>query len=257
MDILWQIQQRTGNSNTFEVISAYRSPGTNRHLRSKSRGVVQNSQHILGKANPGKIDSDINFRRQAFRDQPPARTLEEILAADSLQGFIDMAAPSGPFYQGIQYWLKQYRQIAADGGWPMVPGGSTLRLGDNDSRVTVIRTRLATSGDLPADASKDSRSFDETLKQAVAAFQRRHSLDADGIVGKQTIAAMNVPAGQRIDQLRASLERLRWVNQEAANTLVAVNIAGFKAYFYEQGELKWSTRALDGAVVIEPPLAGN
>jgi murein L,D-transpeptidase YcbB/YkuD len=208
----------------------------------------------LGKANPGKIDSDINFRRQAFRDQPPARTLEEILAADSLQGFIDMAAPSGPFYQGIQYWLKQYRQIAAGGGWRVVPEGPTLRKGDTDPRVSAIRARLAASGDLPADASKDSSSFDESLKQSVAAFQRRHSLDADGIVGKQTIAAMNVPVGQRIDQLRASLERLRWVNQEATDTLVAVNIAGFKAYFYEQGELKWSTRAMVGKSYRRTPV---
>ena len=50
MDILWRIQQTTGNTDTFEVISAYRSPGTNRHLRSKSKGVAQNSQHIVGKA---------------------------------------------------------------------------------------------------------------------------------------------------------------------------------------------------------------
>jgi uncharacterized protein YcbK (DUF882 family) len=50
MDILWKIQQTTGNRNTFEVISAYRSPGTNRYLRSKSKGVARNSQHIVGKA---------------------------------------------------------------------------------------------------------------------------------------------------------------------------------------------------------------
>ena len=208
----------------------------------------------LGKANPGKIDPNINFRRQAFREQPPAQTMEEILAADSLQGFIDLAAPSGPFYERVQYWLKQYRQIAADGGWPVVPEGPTLRLGDNDPRVAVIRTRLAASSDLAADAGRNSNAFDETLKQSVAAFQKRHSLDADGIVGKQTIAAMNVPVEQRIDQLRASLERLRWVNQEAADTLVAVNIAGFRAYFYEQGELKWSTRAMVGKSYRRTPV---
>jgi uncharacterized protein YcbK (DUF882 family) len=50
MDILWEIQSVTGNSDTFEVISAYRSEETNRNLRSRSSGVAQNSQHILGKA---------------------------------------------------------------------------------------------------------------------------------------------------------------------------------------------------------------
>jgi len=50
MDFLWEIQTVTGNRNTFEVISAYRSMKTNHYLRSKSKGVAQNSQHIQGKA---------------------------------------------------------------------------------------------------------------------------------------------------------------------------------------------------------------
>jgi len=50
MDILWKIQQVSGNSGTYEVISAYRSPGTNRYLRGRSKAVAQSSQHLQGKA---------------------------------------------------------------------------------------------------------------------------------------------------------------------------------------------------------------
>ena len=50
MDILWEIQQVTGNHSTYEVISAYRSPETNAMLRSRSSGVARNSQHLHGKA---------------------------------------------------------------------------------------------------------------------------------------------------------------------------------------------------------------
>lgn len=50
MDILWEIQQATGNRDTYEVISAYRSPETNAMLRSRSSGVARNSQHLHGKA---------------------------------------------------------------------------------------------------------------------------------------------------------------------------------------------------------------
>ncbi len=50
MDILWQLQQVTGSTNTWEVISAYRSPETNELLRSRSSGVARNSQHLLGTA---------------------------------------------------------------------------------------------------------------------------------------------------------------------------------------------------------------
>ena len=50
LDILWQIQQRTHNHRTFEVISAYRSPKTNAMLRKTTRGVAKHSQHVIGKA---------------------------------------------------------------------------------------------------------------------------------------------------------------------------------------------------------------
>ena len=49
-DILWQIQQQTGNHGTYEVISAYRSPRTNEMLRRTSTGVAKKSQHVIGKA---------------------------------------------------------------------------------------------------------------------------------------------------------------------------------------------------------------
>jgi uncharacterized protein YcbK (DUF882 family) len=50
MDILWQLQQVSGSSETWEVISAYRSPETNELLRSRSSGVAKKSQHLLGNA---------------------------------------------------------------------------------------------------------------------------------------------------------------------------------------------------------------
>ena len=50
MDFLWQIQLKGRHRDTYEVISAYRSPETNQLLRSRSSGVAKNSQHVPGKA---------------------------------------------------------------------------------------------------------------------------------------------------------------------------------------------------------------
>ena len=50
MDILWQLQQATGSNDTWEVISAYRSPQTNEMLRAKSSAVAKKSQHLVGNA---------------------------------------------------------------------------------------------------------------------------------------------------------------------------------------------------------------
>jgi len=50
LDILYDVRNELGSSETFEVISAYRSQLTNEMLRSKSDGVARNSQHLLGTA---------------------------------------------------------------------------------------------------------------------------------------------------------------------------------------------------------------
>ncbi len=207
-----------------------------------------------GKIKANSLDPDINFRRENFRQQSSTETVVQALESDSLADFIQMAAPSGPFYKNLQTALEHYRDIAANGGWPVIATGPTLRQGDHDPRVSSIRQRLSVTGELGAGDDTHSVEFDDLLEQAVKVFQERHALDDDGLVGKQTIEAMNVPVETRIDQLRISLERIRWANQEASDTLVAVNIAGFRVFFYQDGELKWSTRAMVGKHYRKTPV---
>jgi uncharacterized protein YcbK (DUF882 family) len=69
MDVLWQIQQITGNNDTFEVISAYRTKETNALLHSRSKGVAVNSQHLYGKAIDVRLRGlDLDLLRDTARE---------------------------------------------------------------------------------------------------------------------------------------------------------------------------------------------
>ena len=50
LDFLHQVQTRLGSTDTFEIISAYRSPATNEMLRNQGGGVAKSSLHMQGKA---------------------------------------------------------------------------------------------------------------------------------------------------------------------------------------------------------------
>lgn len=50
LDLVWEVYQQVGGRDYIHVVSSYRSPATNNMLRSRSRGVAQKSQHMLGKA---------------------------------------------------------------------------------------------------------------------------------------------------------------------------------------------------------------
>ncbi|HEV7435202.1 MAG TPA: DUF882 domain-containing protein [Pseudorhizobium sp.] len=49
-DLVWEVYRRSGARDYIHVVSAYRSPATNGMLRSRSKGVAKNSQHMLGRA---------------------------------------------------------------------------------------------------------------------------------------------------------------------------------------------------------------
>jgi murein L,D-transpeptidase YcbB/YkuD len=208
-----------------------------------------------GKVNPQNLDANVNFRRELMQDRDPIESIQELIESERpLPQLADEFFPRSVYYRGAQQALTAYREIEATGGWPAVTPGPTLREGDDDPRIAEIRHRLAVTGDLPANADQDSTAYDPDVAAAVRAFQERHGLDADGLAGAQTFAAMNVPVQTRIDQLRLTLERLRWVQQEVAPEFLAVNIAGFRTFLIRDNEVVWEARVIVGRSYRQTPV---
>ncbi|PON15063.1 hypothetical protein C2W62_25780 [Candidatus Entotheonella serta] len=113
--------------------------------------------------------------------------------------------------------LERYRQIDAQGGWPQIAPGPLLRLDSRSECVLSLRHRLRATGELPplgqlSQVGSETTNFDADMifdhevDQAVRQIQRRYGLHVDGIVGRKTLAALNVPVQDRIRQLQQDLE---------------------------------------------------
>lgn len=149
--------------------------------------------------------------------------------------------------------LAQYRQLAAQGGWPQVPLGPTLREGDQNERIPILKKRLVASGDLAAWASQGDF-FDEFLDEAVLRFQTRHGLTVDGLVGPKTLRELNVPISERILQLGASLERCQPLPPLLERRHILVNIADFTLKLYEDGKLVLAMPVIVGRAYRQTPV---
>ncbi|MGI9329461.1 MAG: L,D-transpeptidase family protein [Gammaproteobacteria bacterium] len=201
----------------------------------------------FGKVNPVDLDPNVNFRREAWPDgNPGAAVINAAVSATPLAEIVAGFFPRPDYYEDLRSHLAEYRLIAEAGGWPAVTPGPALRQGDTDVRVAEIRRRLAVTNDLAPDTPLLSPEFDEAVAAGVSRFQARHRLEPDGIAGANSFEAMNVPVQARIDQLRMSLERLRWIDQELTDDFVAVNIADFRAFLVRKGEITWFARAQVG-----------
>jgi len=162
--------------------------------------------------------------------------------------------PNHFIYQGLVGALAQLRDIDANGGWGRVTPGPDIRPGAVDERIPSVRARLTKSGELGADATTDSSPrYDPTLVKAVKLFQARHRLPETGVIGTKTVRAMNVTAAARADQVRANLERARWVLNGLKGDFVLVNLPAFKAYYIEGGRNVWEGRTQIGEEAKQTP----
>ena len=205
-----------------------------------------------GKVDPEKLDPDWNIDRPGISADAAVK-VSEIVDADGFQLLIDRLAPSHPQYLAIQAALQRYRAIEVLGGWPAMASGDPIKPEMRDDRVETLRARLIATGDLDLSAASGDL-YDAALVAAVKRFQTRHGLDADGVIGPASLRALNLPVEVRIDQLRASLERARWILRGLGSDFVLVNIAGARTYLFRDGEAIWSTRSIVGQQYHKTPV---
>lgn len=167
--------------------------------------------------------------------------------APDLRAYLESLPPTNPIYQGLRAALARYKEIAAGGGWPLIPAGGKLARGANSPSVPLLRQHLQLTGDLPV-GDAGSTLYDEGVERAVKRFQARHGLRADGRVDAQTLAELNVPVQERIRQVAVNLERARWMPKSFGDAYVLVNTAAFKLDVVRDGKT-----VLDMRVVVGKP----
>ena len=206
-----------------------------------------------GKVDPIRLDPNWNMSARMNR-RDPAALIQEAIDSGSFYEFISDLKPRDEFYDQLKAFFAQYQGIKKEGGWQPIPAGPTLKKGMEDDRVKLVRKRLFATGDLADTASMAPAIFDDELEQAVRHFQQRYGLEPDGVAGKNTLEAMNVPVEMRIEQIRVNLERVRWVLHEDLETFVFVNIPGFKVYYVRNEKLEWTSRAQVGKLFRQTPV---
>lgn len=178
--------------------------------------------------------------------------LLKAIAGDNLTQSLSNLAPKKPSYQLLKKTLARYREFASrQATWLHIPNTPLIRPGTAHGVVPLIRIRMTQAYVLDGVSEynvslSNSHYYDDELVTAIKAFQAQHGLNADGIIGKNTLKALNTTLEWKIHQLRINMERLRWLPRDLGERYLLVNLAGFWLAAAEQGEHVLNMRIIVG-----------
>lgn len=154
--------------------------------------------------------------------------------------------PAGQTYQILR---KELIRLANEGPHaresllPIVFKG-IMRPGWDHKEISRLREYLGL-----AEPAQGKYVYDDALVSAVMRFQRENSLNADGVIGSNTMEVINRTNKDKMKQIVANLERLRWVdNAGRGDKFVIVNLPSAMLWAIEDGNV-----ALEMEVIVGKP----
>jgi murein L,D-transpeptidase YcbB/YkuD len=147
---------------------------------------------------------------------------------------MDDAAPGYPIYGRLLKARATYQSLtAARREAPQLMLQGKVEPGGTSPQLPAIAARLIELGDLTAAGISDQR-YEGALVDAVKRFQWRHGLAADGVLGKSTLSAIQIPNRLRLRQIDLALERLRWLPPLLSDRVIGINIPEFELRAFDR-----------------------
>jgi len=182
----------------------------------------------------------------------PLAHLTDALDRNRIVASFEDLLPVHREYTALRDALARYRTIADEGGWPPVPETLRLKPGQTHADVPALAQRLVASGDFEGDTR--TTTYDEALQAAVQHFQARHGLADKGLVGAETVAALNVPVEVRLRQIALNLERWRWLPRDLGTRYLLVNVPEMRLRIHEDGRVPLSMAVIVGTKATQTPI---
>jgi len=237
---LQQLQQQAGQSSAAAMELELRTTWAVLNLaRDVSRGRLTATA----------ADPDWHITQPDF---DAAGFLQTAVQSGRLTQAFEELPPTKLHYRLLKQTLARYRKLAYEQvEWLKIPDAPSIHPGDTHPHIPLIRQRITQAYDADGIAEfqvKPSKSehYDRELVNAVKAFQTQHNLNTDGVIGKNTLRALNRPLAWKIRQLRINMERLRWLPKKLGERYLLVNTAGFILTATEQDQEVLSMRIIVG-----------
>ncbi|MGE3262334.1 MAG: murein L,D-transpeptidase [Bacteriovoracia bacterium] len=209
-----------------------------------------------GRTNPQDASQnivDIEYKKRSFNSYA---FLNEILASpEALYAGLQSLEPKHPIYQKMVTALTRLQATKKSGGWPKLVSDKQLKVGSVSKNVPAIRARLFDLGMLPegVDRNDPNPTYDAVLEAGVKNFQTGQKKSADGLVGPNTLNALDTSIDARIRQLQVNIERWRLMPVDLGQNYIFVDLGRQHMRLVQNGQETLSMKTVVGQTLRQTP----
>ncbi|MBA3577601.1 MAG: L,D-transpeptidase family protein [Sphingomonas sp.] len=243
------------------------------------RSAVLNYASALanGKVDPTKIRDVYTIPRPKVEVEAG---LDQALSENKLAEWLDSLAPQTAEYKALSNAFVQLVESSPDLAGASIPAtGDVIKQGGTDPRVPAVAQNLRAQGYLAAQPqaggaeqgqqndqaqqgqqapqAQPTNVFTPELSKALAQWQADSGLKPDGVVGPNTVEALNGGPKDRARKLAVAMERLRWLEREPPATRIDVNTAATMLTYFRDGQPRNQRRVVVGEPGWETPQLGS
>jgi len=206
----------------------------------------------FGKLNPNKLYDDWDLK---ILKSDSHKNISDALQKDSLSTIIEKAKPNHILYKKLENALVLINQFPEDTLKTIEVIGN-LKPNDSNEALILIKKRLAYWKDLKMPDSL-TLLYDVETQNAVKKFQSRHGLQADGIIGKGTLAQLNISKDMRKKQIIANMERWRWFPKTMGEHYIIINIPEYKLHTVFKNDTTRTHNVIVGTSARKTPILSS
>ena len=201
-----------------------------------------------GYADPAKLH-DVYTIPRAKTDV--RQGLQQAIQKGDIKGWLESLAPQTDEYRALSRAHLNFLQLASKNQFQPVADGKPIKPGSRDPRVAQVTAALRAVGYLNSPQPPAARNqpqakpspaasattYSPDLAAAVKKLQGEFGFKQDGIIGGDTLDALNAGPAYRARQLAIAMERLRWLPRSPPATRIDVNTAATTLDYWRDGQL--------------------
>jgi murein L,D-transpeptidase YcbB/YkuD len=165
-----------------------------------------------------------------------ASLLQEIVAGNTLLRMHELLAPNTDEYRILKQQLSNYLNISTAPGFRDQQVEARKGIADRKQ----LQLRMVQLG------FEFSAGDTVQFNAAVKTMQSCYNIFPDGKVGPQTLKALNTPVAQRIRELSAGLNALRWLNAGGQGNRIVINLPAAMLVVYKDNKLVLESKIIPG-----------